>query len=452
MMGEGLPHGLEGGLPGGDLANFSPEALQQAGGAAMNPQMQQQMKQMMNDARLMSDIQAVEQAQMAAQQAQAAAQQVQQAAQQPQGPGQAPPDPTAAIAAAQGATQKLGSDYQNIKQGGGAISPQVEQQVRQVLGIDKQDAAQQQQAQQAPQGGQDPAGQAGPGGPDAGPQGAAPGDAGTGPDDAGMGPGDAGPGPGDAGPGGPTGPTDGPAGAEGPDQATATPPPDLSGDDRRQADFINDYLRQQGSPAAGQQAGELMVKYGKQYNVDPMALLAIAGQETVYGKKGIGVNGMLGVGAYDANPRNAVNNRSFSGVENQIRRGAQTFARLRARGGSNAQDSMGRQLAAVNRAGWATDRNWHNGVASHYNRIVRSANQYNQTHPAASAPTVPVAAASPAPTHTAAVEPTATAAPTQTAAVEPTAAAAPTQTDPAPTQTADASPASSGGGGGSMDA
>jgi hypothetical protein len=146
----------------------------------------------------------------------------------------------------------------------------------------------------------------------------------------------------------------------------------LQGNDKKTADYIDQYLTKKGSPAAGKNAGEMMVKYGKQYGVDPLALLSIAGQETQYGKLGVGVNGMLGVGAYDSDPNNATRNKAFSGVENQIRRGAETFARLRAKGGSSANDSMAAQLAAVNKAGWATDKNWHNGVSSIYSQILKA--------------------------------------------------------------------------------
>ncbi len=145
----------------------------------------------------------------------------------------------------------------------------------------------------------------------------------------------------------------------------------LQGDDKKTADFINQYLHKKGSPAAGKEAGEMMVKYGKQYGVDPLALLSIAGQETAWGKTGIGVNGMLGVGAYDSDPNNATRNKAFSGIENQIRRGAETFARLRAKGGGNASQSPGDQFAAVNKGGWATDKNWYKGCSSIYQQILK---------------------------------------------------------------------------------
>ena len=157
-------------------------------------------------------------------------------------------------------------------------------------------------------------------------------------------------------------------------QASATNP--LSGNDQKMAAFIDHYLQEKGSPAAGQGTGALMVKQGKENNVDPLILLAIAGQETQWGKKGIGVNGMLGVGAYDSNPSNATTNPTFAGITQQVTKGAQTFAKLRTKGGSSASDSVATQTAAVNKAGWATDQNWHNGVTSLYNQIVKEAQSY----------------------------------------------------------------------------
>jgi len=165
-------------------------------------------------------------------------------------------------------------------------------------------------------------------------------------------------------------------GATGSPAQTASAPINLTGNDKKTADFINDYLAKKGSPAAGKGAGEMMVKYGKEYNVDPLVLLAIAGLETGYGKLGVGVNGMLGVGAYDSDPNNSTRNPAFSGIENQIRVGAKTFANLRAKGGSSPDAPIGEQLLAVNRAGWATDPNWHTKVAGVYNNIVADAGRY----------------------------------------------------------------------------
>lgn len=164
-------------------------------------------------------------------------------------------------------------------------------------------------------------------------------------------------------------------GAEGTNATNGTGSVDikLTADDQKVADFINNYLEEKQSPAAGQGAGEMMVKYGKEYDVDPLVLLSIAGQETQYGKAGIGVNGMLGVGAYDSDPNNATRNPQFSGIENQIRRGAETFSRLREKGGSSSDASIADQTAAVNKAGWATDPNWHKGVTSIYNQIANKA-------------------------------------------------------------------------------
>ncbi|MFH0801993.1 MAG: glucosaminidase domain-containing protein [bacterium] len=161
-----------------------------------------------------------------------------------------------------------------------------------------------------------------------------------------------------------------------PSQSNPTAPINLSGNDKKTADFINDFLAKKGSPAAGKGAGEMMVKYGKENKVDPLILLSIAGQETQWGKTGIGVNGMLGVGAYDSDPNNATRNPVFSGIENQIKKGAETFARLRAKGGSSESASIANQVAAANQAGWATDGNWHNGVASIYAQISQQAQNF----------------------------------------------------------------------------
>lgn len=176
----------------------------------------------------------------------------------------------------------------------------------------------------------------------------------------------------------PAGGANGANGANGVDGTNAANGPasaniKLTADDQKVADFINNYLEEKDSPAAGQGAGEMMVKYGKEYDVDPLVLLSIAGQETNYGKAGIGVNGMLGVGAYDNDPNNATRNPAFSGVEMQIKRGAETFARLREKGGSSSDASIADQTAAVNKAGWATDQNWHNGVTQIYNQIANKA-------------------------------------------------------------------------------
>ncbi|WP_167815906.1 hypothetical protein [Methanocorpusculum sp. GPch4] len=160
------------------------------------------------------------------------------------------------------------------------------------------------------------------------------------------------------------------AGEAAPASETQVVPPELSEDDQKLAQFIETQL--EGSPAAGQGLGSHFVAAGRQNEVDPLALLAIAKHETGYGKLGVGLTKMLGVGAYDSNPNGKT---PFDGAVNQIYSGAKTFANLRSKGGSTAQDSLGNQLSAVNKAGWATDQSWHTKVASHYNTIAGNANR-----------------------------------------------------------------------------
>lgn len=149
---------------------------------------------------------------------------------------------------------------------------------------------------------------------------------------------------------------------------TRVPPPELSANDQKLASFIEKQL--ENSPAGGKGLGAHFVAAGRKNEVDPLALVAIAKHETGFGKLGVGIDKMLGVGAYDSNPNGKT---PYDGAINQIYSGAKTFANLRAKGGSNAQDSLGVQLSAVNRAGWATDGGWHTKVASHYNNIVARA-------------------------------------------------------------------------------
>ncbi len=135
------------------------------------------------------------------------------------------------------------------------------------------------------------------------------------------------------------------------------------------AKAIDGFLASKGSDAP-EGTGAMFVKAGKENNVDPLILLSIAGQETQWGKTGIGINGWMGVGAYDSDPNNATRNSKFSGVQNQINVGAKTFANLRSKGGSSADASVAEQTSAVNKAGWATDQNWHNGVTKIYHDQV----------------------------------------------------------------------------------
>lgn len=152
--------------------------------------------------------------------------------------------------------------------------------------------------------------------------------------------------------------------------ANPTTPTNLKGDDKKTAEFINDYLAKKDSPAAGKGAGEMMVEAGKKYNVDPLVLLSIAGHETGFGKLGVGMNKMLGVGAYDSNPNGKT---PYDGLENQIYSGAKTFSNLRSKGGSSADAGIADQLAAANKAGWATDQGWAGKVANWYQKIAADA-------------------------------------------------------------------------------
>jgi hypothetical protein len=154
--------------------------------------------------------------------------------------------------------------------------------------------------------------------------------------------------------------------------------PSLSGNDKATADFIDHFLASKGSPAAQEQGpngmttGEMMVDAGHKNNVDPLVLLSIAGQETGFGKLGVGMQKWMGVTAYDNNPTNK--NPGADGVANQIYVGAKTFANLRDKAGVSADAPLNQQIDAVNRAGWATDGRWHAGVEHWYSQIAQSAN------------------------------------------------------------------------------
>lgn len=155
----------------------------------------------------------------------------------------------------------------------------------------------------------------------------------------------------------------------------------LSNKDEQTAAFIDRHLAKEGSPAADAKspsAGQMMVKAGKQHGVDPLVLLSISKHETGHGTLGVGMQKMLGVSAYDSNPSNT--NPKFDGLRNQIFAGAETFANLR-EGRANKADPISAQLEAVNEAGWATDPNWHQGVAGHYQDIAGEAKAFAKKHP-----------------------------------------------------------------------
>lgn len=162
-------------------------------------------------------------------------------------------------------------------------------------------------------------------------------------------------------------------GANGTDQVggvqdTQQVPPELAGDDKKMAEFIESKLA--GTPLEGKGLGAHFVAAGKKNNVDPLALAAISKHETGHGKLGVGVAKHMGVGAFDSSPNTP---RKWDGAVNQIYSGAKTFANLRRKGGSNADAPLGQQLAAVNRAGWATDKSWHSKVGKAYNSYASSA-------------------------------------------------------------------------------
>lgn len=137
-------------------------------------------------------------------------------------------------------------------------------------------------------------------------------------------------------------------------------------DDPELATKIDSYLEQHSSPGAG--SGHLFLESAEKHGVDPLLLLAIAGHETGYGTLGIGANGMLGVGAYDDNPENALTDPQFAGIQNQLNVGGRTFAHWREHFGGSPDDPIEDQVKMVGQK-WATDPNWHAGVMRHYAQI-----------------------------------------------------------------------------------
>ncbi len=165
--------------------------------------------------------------------------------------------------------------------------------------------------------------------------------------------------------------TEGPSGGS-PRIEPVNPTPgadNLTPGDQEVAAQIDAYLESQGSPAAG--TGALFVKYAQEYNVDPLILLAIAGHETGFGTLGVGLDGMLGVGAFDENPDNATTNPQWAGVERQLQAGAQTFAYWRDYYGVSADAPLDQQVAAVGQM-WASDPAWADGIMRHYDQILQA--------------------------------------------------------------------------------
>jgi hypothetical protein len=167
-------------------------------------------------------------------------------------------------------------------------------------------------------------------------------------------------------------------------------PPELAGDDKKMAEFIEGKLA--GTPLAGKGLGSHFVAAGKQNGVDPLVLASISKHETNHGKLGVGTRKHMGVGAFDASPNKA---RKWDGAVNQIYSGARTFSNLRKKYGSSANAPLSQQLRAVNgngtRSGWATDTGWHNKVAKTYNSYASSAKSFagsNTSRVASSTPKV----------------------------------------------------------------
>jgi hypothetical protein len=131
------------------------------------------------------------------------------------------------------------------------------------------------------------------------------------------------------------------------------------------SDFINDWLRIKKSPGLNLSLGEVMSDSGKDYYVEPFILLAIAAAETEYGKKGDGLDGLMGI-------------EDRSGAEEQIVEGAKLFNELRENGDTDMDAPAANQIIAVNRAGWCEDPNWHKSVFKYYQEIKRAWERYSE--------------------------------------------------------------------------
>jgi len=130
-------------------------------------------------------------------------------------------------------------------------------------------------------------------------------------------------------------------------------------------DFINDWLRIKKSPGAKLSLGEIMSDCGQEQDVEPFILLAIAATETEYGKKGAGLDGLMGI-------------EDIEGAEEQIVEGAKLFSQLRDDGEADTGDPVANQIIAVNRSGWCDDLNWHKAVFKYYQEIKRAWERYSE--------------------------------------------------------------------------
>jgi peptidoglycan hydrolase-like protein with peptidoglycan-binding domain len=158
------------------------------------------------------------------------------------------------------------------------------------------------------------------------------------------------------------------------DPKATDPKAALNEHDQKLANFLSDYIQKHGAKGIPSDIGEKIVRAAQAHHVDPMALAAIPGLETHWGKDGVGINGLAGAGAYDKNPRNAVNNPAFRGVDNQIEKAARAFEHNRDRFGGSEDQSILRQLQAANGHGhgYSTSRKWAGDVYSVYRRMLRA--------------------------------------------------------------------------------
>lgn len=147
-------------------------------------------------------------------------------------------------------------------------------------------------------------------------------------------------------------------------------PFNIRSNDKKMANFINDYLSLKNSPVKNCNVGELMVKYGRKYGVDPLVLLAISAYETGYGKLKKDATKIIGL---DFNGKEE--QTSYNEIERQVHFGALNFRNMRLKAGLMRNDPLEFQLLKINRSGWSRNPGWHKGVLTNYSRIVAEANR-----------------------------------------------------------------------------
>ncbi len=147
--------------------------------------------------------------------------------------------------------------------------------------------------------------------------------------------------------------------------------------DQKTADFLTRYIQTNGAKGLPDSIGESIVRTAQAHHMDPLLLAAIPGLETQWGRTGVGVKGMAGVGAYDNDPNNSVRNPVFSGLEKQINGAATAFENLRHRFGSNESKPILQQLRAANGhgRGYSTSTQWAGRVYGVYRNLLRASHQ-----------------------------------------------------------------------------